>query len=121
MREALGDRGKAIWDAYGADALPAGSRALIHEAARIADTLDRLALLAAGDVDTWVTLKVDEVGEVTLAIDSILAERRQQQIAFKQIMSEIRTAGIKQAATSAKKDETEGRGGVILKLRDRAG
>lgn len=105
-RAALGERGKGIWDAYEAQHLPAGHRALVHEAARLADTLDKLALLAAGDVDTWASILVDEMGEVTLEIGSVLSEARNQQTVFKNLMLEIRQAGLAQKGPAKPKDET---------------
>lgn len=105
-RAALGQRGQSIWDAYDATYLAAGHRALVHEAARVADTLDRLCLLVAGDVDTWATIVVAELGEVTLEIGPILSELRNQQTTFKNILMEIRQTGLVQKAPAKPKDET---------------
>ena len=118
----LGERAAAFYAAYEADALPAGHRALVHEAARMLDTLDRLALLAAGDMDTWISINTVD-GDITLAINGVVAERRQQQIAFKQLMGEIRQLGLKQKAPTRLKDEAnddDDPGAVILKLQQRA-
>lgn len=105
-RAALGERGQAIWDAYDATHLPAGHRALVHEAARLADTLDQLSRLAAGDASTWASIIVDEMGEVTLGIDSVIAEIRNQQTTFKNVMLEIRQTGLPQKGPKKPKDET---------------
>lgn len=100
----LGERGRAIWDEFKAESLPAHHRALVQEAARLADTLDRLSALAAGKQEAWASIVVDELGEVTLLVDKILAEMRQQQLAFKQLVMEIRQAQI--APVNKPKDET---------------
>lgn len=106
QRALLGDRGRDIWDAFQADNLAAGHRALVHEAARLADTLDRLSRVAAGDKSTWLHLALDEMGEVTLALDSVLSEIRNQQTVFKNLMLEIRQAGLVQNNPNVKaKDE----------------
>ncbi len=104
-RAALGERGRAVWDAYAASDLPAGHRALVHEAARICDTLDRLSGLAAGDASSWATVIVNELGEVTLEISSILSEMRNQQTTLKNILMEIRQFGLVQKKPKAAKDE----------------
>ncbi len=104
-RAALGERGQAVWDAYGAADLPAGHRALVHEAARICDTLDKLSRLAAGDVATWATVIISEVGEVSLEIGSVLAEMRNQQTTLKNILMEIRQVGLVQKKPKVTRDE----------------
>lgn len=120
----LGERGRAFWEAYEADKLPWGHRALIHEAARILDTLDQLARLVAGDVDTWASINSLD-GDITLDISSLVAERRQQQLAFKQLVGEIRQLGLKQQSIKKPTDETaeqnddDDPGAVILKLQKR--
>lgn len=117
-------RGRDIWAAYGADKLPAGSRALVHELARSADTLDRLDALVIGKREVWVELVTDDVGNVTLSVDGLLAERRQQQANFKQLMGEVRQLGLKQDGTAQvtpEDEEKENRGATILRLRDRMG
>lgn len=98
--DGLGVRGKAIWLAYAAGSRPAGERALVHELARCADTLDRLDALAAGRAEAWASLAFDGMGEITLTVDKVLDERRTHQIAFKTLIGEVRQAGIKAAAAS---------------------
>lgn len=113
----LRERGKEIWAAFSADALPAGSRALVHEACRLADTLDRLDAILGGRQKEWIKVEVDALGEVTLVVDALLGERRQQALAFKMVMQEIRTAGIQETGTQEKKPE--GRTGIVDELRRR--
>jgi hypothetical protein len=98
MTTALGVHGQAIWDAYGAARLDAGSQALIREYARCADTLDRLNDLAAGRQETWASLVFDDMGEVHLAVDKILDQVRQYQVTLKSLHAEVRAAGLKAEA-----------------------
>ena len=118
-RADLGTRGQAIWDAYGASGLPAGSRALIQEIARSCDLLDQIDELIRGDASKWAEINSAD-GDITLEINNLLAERRQQQANLQRMLGEARIAGLEQEATGATKKEPEGRAGVILHLRNRA-
>lgn len=113
----LRTRGQAIWAAYAADTLDAPSRALVQEAARCADTLDKLDALLAGRRDAWVKLVFDEMGNVELSVDKVLNERRMYQLAFMQQMNAIRAAGIKVVAAPAVQGQPQGRGGLIDELK----
>lgn len=95
QRSRLDHVGKAIWDGYGAGSLDPGARALVLEFARCADTLDRLDGLAAAKHESWAILTFDDMGEIHLSVDKILDERRQHQIALKQLFGEMRMCGIK--------------------------
>lgn len=90
-------RGRAIWDAYDADKLQAGSRALIHELGRLADALDKLDMILGGHEREWAKIVQDDLGEITLEVDALLSERRQHAVAFKTLYAEIRTAGLREA------------------------
>jgi hypothetical protein len=98
MRDGLGDFGKQIWDAYGADGLDPGSRAIVLAYARAADVADRLDGLASARQDSWATLVFDDMGEIHLQIDKILDQHRAQLLALKQLHGELRQAGIKATA-----------------------
>lgn len=100
-------RGKAIWDAYSAGKLNAADRALVHELARCADTLDKLDALAQGRREAWASLVFDDMGEVHLSVDKLLDERRTHQLAFKSLIAEVRQAGIKPQSNQAKDEEPE--------------
>lgn len=106
MSAELGKSGKAIWDAYGAAQLDAGSRSLILELARAADTCDRLDGLVTGRQDRWALLVFDDMGEIHLSIDKILDERIKAQGILKQLHAEVRTSGLK-AVQITGTDETE--------------
>lgn len=102
MRDELGTTGKAIWDAYEAANLDAGSRALVHAYARAADVADRLDGLATGRQDSWVVLTFDDMGEIHLSVDKILDQLRAQLLAVKTIYAELRQAGIRPTKTESK-------------------
>lgn len=95
MSAELGKHGQAIWDAFGAAQLDAGSQALVRELARCADTLDRLDDLVSGRQDRWALLVFDDMGEIHLSIDKAMDEQRKTQTVFKTLFGELRQAGIK--------------------------
>lgn len=116
----LKERGQAIWDAYEADDLPQGSKAMVHELCRLADALDKLDMLLAVNKDVWAKILEGIDGEVTLEVNGLLGERRQHALAFTTLYRELRTAGIKESS-GEEKDEMKGRGGLILSLVQDAG
>lgn len=64
--------------------------AMITEAGRIKDRLDRLDALARGDRDLWLTLtELREDGEYKVSIDQPLQEARQLATVFRQMLAEI--------------------------------
>lgn len=102
----LGTRGRRLWQEMSGDTLESGKRVLLEEACRIADRLDRLDALLAGDADAWLRFTVDESGtEVTVNVDKALSEARQQAVALKQLVAELR-----QGAATAKPET----GGSVL-------
>lgn len=90
----LRSRGRRLWAELTTDDEPDPTEVvLIEEACRIVDRLDKLdAILGARD-KAWITLQVPEDGSVAeIVVDKALSEARQQQIALKQLLSELRTA-----------------------------
>ena len=66
----------------------ASTRALIVEACRAKDRLDRLNLLTSGDVDAWTRVYMD--GEtLVLKLDTAVSEQRQLATVFRQLLAEI--------------------------------
>ncbi len=116
----LKERGKAIWRSYGAGSLPAGPQALVHEYARLADALDKLDTILGARATDWARIVLDEIGEVTLEVNGLLGERRQHAMALRTLHAEIRAAGIQPIDQKKDRDETEGRGGIVLSLIQRA-
>ncbi len=114
--EFLRERGRAIYDAYEADSLPEGTRAMVVEFARLAEALDKLDMILRANKTEWAKILLDEMsGEVTLEVNGLLGERRQHALAFKTLYNELRAAGVKETGGSEKKQD-EGRGGLILSL-----
>lgn len=88
----LGTRGCRLWRQLtdGAELQPA-ERVLAEEACRLADRLDRLDAILRGDEDAWMRFRVNEDGtEVTVTLDKALSEARQQQVALKTLLAELR-------------------------------
>lgn len=89
----LGARGRRLWEQMtdGVQLSPA-ERVLVEEACRIADRLERLDSVLAGESDRWMEFKQDLEGggPVVVYIDRILSEARQQAVSLKQIVGELR-------------------------------
>ena len=88
----LGARGHRLWAAL-AESIPGPAHlVLVEEACRIADRLDRLDRALADSTDAaWMRFQVNEGGtEVTVVVDRVLAEARQQAVALKQLVAELR-------------------------------
>jgi hypothetical protein len=115
----LKERGQAIWETYEADRLPEGSKAMVHEFARLADALDKLDMILGARATEWAKIVDGIEGEVTLEVNGLLGERRQHALAFKVLYNELRAAGIKER--SGEESEEKGRGGLILSLVQDAG
>lgn len=89
----LGARGTAMWsDLVTASTGPA-ERVLIAEACRIADRLERLDRQLRGADREWLRLTWRETeGDLIVTVDKALSEARQQAVALKQLLGEIRQA-----------------------------
>jgi hypothetical protein len=113
-------RGQALWDDY-IELLPGRlHRELLVEACRMADRLDRMNLLMAGDAKALATLQMADIWEqlsgqsgtdgldveITLNITSVAAEARQSAGTLKSMITELRTAA-KEAARNAPAAEPE--------------
>jgi hypothetical protein len=89
-----GRRGQALWDeCTSGQEFDAAGRVLLEEACRIADRLDRLEALIAGDDREWARIEFTVRGdrkEVRLVFDDALAEARQQANALRQIVTTLR-------------------------------
>lgn len=86
-----GSRGAELREALADTALGPLQRVLVEEAARIVDRLDRLdvALSSKGE---WLRFERDDGGDVVVTIDNVLSETRQQAVALKALVAEIRAA-----------------------------
>ncbi|WP_199444466.1 hypothetical protein [Umezawaea beigongshangensis] len=88
--------GRALWsEVTGAMPLTALQRVLLLEACRIVDRLDKLDAQLRGDDRGWLEIELpddDRDREVVVIVDRALVEARQQAVALKQLVGEIRQA-----------------------------
>jgi hypothetical protein len=111
----LGDAGRRLWSAMYDAERPGEQVALVVEACRIVDRLDRLDRLVRGDEYAWAYVRVNDDGEAALVIDKALSEARQQAIALKLIVAELRQAGAASGApASGPAKPASGGGGDVL-------
>ncbi|MGX4657092.1 hypothetical protein ACWCHM_26085 [Micromonospora sp. SCSIO 07396] len=113
----LGSRGLRLWQQVAAEPgeLKPSERVLLEEACRVADRLDVIDRILRGDEDAWMRLHSanDDGSIVKVVLNQALAEARQQQIALKTLLAELRqsrSAGGKQPA-GGRKAPTAGSGG----------
>ena len=92
----MGARGRRLWQEVTGDGakLRPAERVLLEEACRAADRLDQLDRLLRGDDDAWVRLhSANEDGSIVkVVLNNALAEARQQQVALKALVAELRTS-----------------------------
>lgn len=82
--------GRRLAESLTEDDDPAELLAMIEEAGRIKDRLDRLDALASGERDVWLHLtELRESGEYKVSIDQPLQEARQLATVFRQMLAEI--------------------------------
>lgn len=105
----LGNRGRRLWRQIADEGdLKPGERVVLEEACRTADRLDTLDRILRGDDDAWMRFRVNQDGdEVTVVVNNVLAEVRQQQVTLKQLLAELRTS----RAEAAGKPPRRGKGG----------
>lgn len=101
----FGARGSALWEALtGSREADAAWLVLAEEACRIADRLDRLEALIAGDDREWARIDFTVRGdrkEIRLVFDDALAEARQHANALRQIIASL---GVGKAEAKASKE-----------------
>jgi hypothetical protein len=99
----LGPRGSRLYrEMTAGPKLGPAQMVLLEEACRLADRLDTLDRFLSGDSRTWLRFFVDDTGtEVTVTIDNVLSEARQQAVALKQLLSELRQATAAKPGTPA--------------------
>ncbi len=92
--DTLGVRGARLWrELTSWHEFGPAHLAIVEEACRLADRLDRLHGLLAGDTAAWATLNLDETGtEVTVVVSSVLTEARLHATALRGLVTELRQA-----------------------------
>ncbi len=99
------ERGSRLWEALtGGQQGDAAWLVMAEEACRIADRLDRLDRLIAGDDREWARIEFAARGdrkEIRLVFDDALAEARQQANALRQIVASL---GVGKAESKAAKE-----------------
>jgi hypothetical protein len=93
-------RGKRVWRELVDGGSPGPAEVLlIEEACRLSDRLDRLDAILNGRDRAWLQLEVSDDGtEITVIVDKCLSEARQQAVALKQLLGEIRQMASGKAA-----------------------
>jgi hypothetical protein len=88
--DGLGPRGRALWDDTEKRVAGERGRVLLLEACRIADRLDQLGRLLAGDVDAWAYVESGRADQVLeLRLDAAMAEARQQAGTLRAILTTL--------------------------------
>ena len=91
-----------------------GKRELIEEACRLVDRLDRLDDMLR-DHKAWLTFAANDSSVVVMVyVDKALSEARQQQVALKQILAELRQS----AAVGTVRPPATGGSGLVSGVAD---
>lgn len=92
----FGPRGKTLWADVVKELSPGPmQRVMLLEACRIADRLDKLEAQLSGADDEWLRIEPDyedPTRPVVVLVDKALSEARQQALAMKALLAEIRQA-----------------------------
>jgi hypothetical protein len=104
--ERFGPRGARLWRDMDGDKQTPADRALLEEACRTADRLDKLDDFLTGRGDVWLRFHArNEDGTVVrVVVDRALSEVRQQQDVFRGLIADL---GRKQAAQSPAEEPKE--------------
>lgn len=107
----LGPAGSELWISVLAEEDPGPmGRALLLEACRIVDRLDRLDdQLDGGD---WLEIETEEGGQLTVVVDKALSEARQQAVALKGVVAEIRQVSRGSKAAGPSQSSSKGAEGI---------
>lgn len=106
----LGTKGQRLWKELHeiAEFNPA-EIVLLEEACRISDRLDKLHFQLDDPDASWLKLKVnDDTTEVTVIVDNVLGEARQQANVLKQIVAALRIPDEKTGAKPQRRGGARG-------------
>ncbi|HEY3924366.1 MAG TPA: hypothetical protein VGL75_07375 [Acidothermaceae bacterium] len=88
--EGLSEGGLALWSAFAAATMPAAQVALLLEACRAKDRLDKLDLILRGEVDTWARLVHRTLTEdYELHIDDALVKANATASSLRQLLAAL--------------------------------
>lgn len=110
LSDDFGRGGFALWRSLHSEDNDAALTALVVEACRAKDRLDRLSRITGGDEDSWcrVFRGGEGDGELILKLDTAVSEQRQLSTVFRQLLAEIqRRQGERNAV-----DEEDGLAGL---------
>jgi hypothetical protein len=103
----LGQRGQELWNLARPSVAGPLKLALLLEACRIADRLDTMDRQLQGKGEAWLRFRNRESGdEVTVYVDRVLAEAREQAMAFRMCVAELSKSAAQAPA------ESTGGGGI---------
>jgi len=89
------------------EALNGGAHALAEEACRIKARLDKLEAIITGGDDSWLNVQ-ERAGELEVVVNRPLAEARQQALALRAVLAELRAfQGVKDAPPPAAADPAD--------------
>lgn len=98
--EGLKTRGKALWDGVTSEVeLDSAGLSILEDACRTADIIDRLSQ-ASGNAATWFRLAeeaeyvADDSVKISIVVNPLLGEIRQQRLAFKQLMAQLKLGSV---------------------------
>jgi hypothetical protein len=119
--DGLGPRGARLWALMSGQVKgDAAALVLLEEAARLADRLDRLDRILSGADEGWMRVAANRDGdEVTVYVDKVLSEARQQQLALKGVLAELRQRAAPTASRPVTSATAMGEAGVSDSLRAR--
>lgn len=90
----LGSRGQRLWDdLHACRPFHAAELVILEELCRMADRLERLDAVLAGDLDTWVRLEENHAGRkhtVEVVLDDALGEARQLAATFERLAASLK-------------------------------
>lgn len=105
----LRERGNEFWTKVSEEVtLDASGFVLLGEACRVIDRLDRLSDALNGAGRDWLKIadEVEEIGrdklKVQVVVDGLLSEARQQQLAFKTLMAQMKLGTAEVKASTVK-------------------
>lgn len=114
-RSGLGARGARMWAELTSQTTSEADLALIEEACRTADRLDKLDRFLDGEHDAWLELArfQDDDNHVVVIVDKAVGEARQLALALKALLQEIR---VRLAARPAAPQGVSGLGAITAQL-----